>query len=67
MAPRWTDKKSVLAPADEGGGRQIEDKSTVHLGIELEVESIKGLVGVAETRLLVPALQQPLAAAGQFI
>ena len=63
-APGWTDKKSIFASAYEGGSRQIEDKSTVHLGIELEVKRIECLVGVAETRLLVSPLQQSLAAAG---
>ena len=38
-----------------------------HTRIKLKVEGIKSLVGIAETRLLVPAIQQPLAAAGQFI
>ena len=46
---------------------QIEDQIAVHLGVELEVEVVQALVGIAELRLFVASLQQPLAAAGQFI
>ena len=65
--PGGPQKQCVLAPSDPGGGGQIEDQGAVHLGIELEVEVIQVLVGVAELRLLVAPLQQPLAAAGQFV
>jgi hypothetical protein len=66
-APGWAHEQPVLATADKGGSRQIEDQGAVHLRIELEVESVQSLVGIAEACLFVPPLQQSLAAAGQFV
>ena len=66
-AARRTKKQGVFAPSDPAGGGQIEDQTAIHLGVELEVEVIQLLVGVAELRLLVAPLQQPLAAAGKFV
>jgi hypothetical protein len=45
----------------------IEDEGAVHLGVELEVEVVQSLVGIAETGLLAPPLQQALAAAAQLV
>ena len=53
--------------SDPVRGGQFEDQIAIHPGIELEVEVIQALVCIAELRLLVASLQQPLAAAGQFI
>jgi len=48
-AARWTKKKRVFAPPYPAGGGQIEDQFAIHLGVELEVEVIQLLVGIAET------------------
>jgi hypothetical protein len=63
----WAKKKRVFPPSDPCRSGQVEDQTTVHLWIELEVEVIELLVWVTELRLLVAPLQQPLAATGKFV
>ena len=46
---------------------RLEDEIAVHLGVELEVEVIQALVRVAETCLFLAPLEQPLAAAVDFV
>jgi hypothetical protein len=66
-AARWTKKQGIFALSDPVRRGQFEDQIAIHLGVELEVEVVQALVGIAELRLFVASLQQPLAAAGQFI
>ena len=66
-AARRTKKQGIFALSYPAGGGQIEDQLAIHLGVELEVEVIQLLVGVAELRLLVTPLQQSFAATVQFI
>src|ERR1035441_10200429 len=63
----WTHEQGVFPLADEGTGCQVKHQAAIHLRIEGEVEVVQLLVRVAECGLLAPAIQQSLAAAGQFV
>src|SRR5437868_12419214 len=62
-----TEKKCIVALADEATSSQIEDQAAVHFRIEGEVEVVERLVRIAKVRLLAPAFQQPITPAGEFI
>jgi len=53
--------------SDEGAGGQVEDQTTIHLLVEVEVEVIEAPLRVAELGLLGPALQQAIAATSEFV
>src|SRR5260370_34126960 len=61
------EKQCVFAFADEGACGQVEDQAAIHLGIEVEVEVVEGLLRIAEGGLLAPPLQQAGAAPGRFV
>jgi hypothetical protein len=61
------EKQCIFALADEGARGQVEDQAAIHLGIEVEVEVVQGLLRIAEGGLLAPSLQQAVAAPGQFV
>jgi hypothetical protein len=65
--PGGTEKQCVFVTGDEGTSGEIEDQAAIHLLIEVEVEVVQGLLGVAELGLLCPPLQQALATAGEFV
>ena len=65
-SPR-TEKQGIVALPDEATGGQIEDQAAVHFRVEGEVEVIESRVRIAEARLLAPAFEQPVTAAGEFI
>src|SRR6266496_56705 len=52
---------------DEGASSEIEDQAAIHLFVEVEVEVVERLLGVAELGLLFPPLQQALATTGEFV
>ena len=52
---------------DEGGGRQIENQTAIHLGIEGEVEVIEVFLWIAKLGLLAPTFQQAIAATDKFV
>src|SRR5271167_72680 len=66
-AARRPNEQGIFTSSDPAGSGQVEDKTAVHLRIELEVEVIELLVCVTELRLLVASFQEPLAAAGKFV
>src|SRR5882724_1370064 len=66
-AAGWTEKKRVFMAGDEGGGGQIEDQTAIHLLVEVEVKVVECLLGIAESRLLSPTLQQSITPASQFV
>ena len=66
-ASRRTEEQGIFALSDPVRGGQIEDQVAIHPGVELEVEVVQALVGVAELRLFVASFQKPLATAGQLI
>src|ERR1700758_912358 len=52
---------------DEGASGEIEDETAIHLLVEVEVEVIEGLLGIAELGLLFSPLQQTLTTTGEFV
>jgi len=63
----WPEKERVLALRDEAAGRQLVDDRAIHLLVEVEVESLERPIGIAEARLFVAALEQPVLATEQFV
>ena len=53
--------------SDEGAGSEIEDQAAIHFLVEVEVEVVERLLGVAELGLFFPPLQQALATPGEFV
>ena len=43
----WTEKQGIFVARDKGAGGQVEDQAAIHLLIEVEVEVVQGLLGVA--------------------
>ena len=56
----WAEKERVLALRDEAAGGELVDQRAVHLLVEIEIEGIERAIGIAEARLFVPALEQPV-------
>ena len=52
---------------DKGRGREIENQTAIHLGIESEVEVVEGFLRIAKLGLLAPAFQQTVATPGEFV
>jgi hypothetical protein len=65
--PWWPEKEGVFATADEGGGRQIEDEGAIHLLVEIEIEAVERLAGIAEAGLLVASVTEPVLSTLQFV
>jgi len=59
-APRRTKKQGIFPLSDPVRCGQFEDQVAIHPGIELEVEVVQALVGIAELRLFVASLQDRL-------
>jgi hypothetical protein len=66
-AAGWTEKQDIGVRGDEARGGELVDERAVHLAVEIEVEGVERLAGVAKARLLAPALQEPIATAGQLV
>jgi len=66
-AAGWADKKGVFVAGDEGRGRQIENQTAIHLGIEGEVEVVEVFLRIAKLSLLSPTFQQAIAASSEFV
>jgi transposase InsO family protein len=61
------EEEAVLPLGDEAAGGELEDERTVHLLVEVEVEGVERLVGIAEAGLLEPAVEQPVLAREQLV
>ena len=48
-------------------GGQIEDQAAIHLRVEIEVEVVERLVGIAEAGLFAPPFQEPVRAPRQLV
>src|SRR5260370_21372289 len=53
--------------SNEGAGGQVEDQTAIHLLVEVEVEVVESPLWVAKLGLLGSALQQTIAATGEFV
>ncbi len=61
------DEQGVLPLGDEAGGGEVVDEGAVHLLVEVEVEGVERAVGIAEAGVLVPALEEAILAAEEFV
>ena len=61
------EKERVFALADEAGGGQFVDERTIHLLVEIEIKAVERAIGIAEARLLVAAVKEPVLAALEFV
>jgi hypothetical protein len=61
------EEERVLPLGDEAAGGELEDEGPVHLLVEVELEGVEGLPGVAEAGVLDPALEQPVLALEQLV
>src|SRR5581483_544793 len=62
-----TKEQSIFPPRDESASRQIEDQAAIHLGVEVKVEIVERFLRIAKLSLLATAIEQTLAASGEFI
>ena len=62
-----SEKERVFAAVDERSGSEIEDQTSVQLGIKGEIEVVESLVRITESGELAPPVQEPVRAAGQFV
>src|SRR5262249_3403480 len=62
-----TEEEPVLPLGDEAAGGELEDEGAGHLLVEVDIEGVEGLAGVAEARVLEPALEEPVLALEQFV
>jgi hypothetical protein len=49
------------------GSRQLIDKRSIHLLVEIKIKGVERALGVTEARELVPALEQPVLPAAEFV
>jgi hypothetical protein len=64
---RRAEEESVLATVDELAGGELEEEAAIHLLVEIEVEGVEGLVGLAKPGLLDAALEEPIGADGELV
>ena len=64
---RPAEKEPVFPLGDEAAGGELEDEGPVHLRVEVEIEGVEGLAGIAKARLLEPALEEPILAFEQLV
>ncbi len=55
---RWTLKQRVFAASDEISCSQIEDQTSIHLFIEVEMEGVERFLRITKLRLLSSSLEQ---------
>jgi len=56
------EKQGILAAIDEAAGSKIEHQAAIEFGIELRIEDVERLIGIAEPGLFAAAIQQPASA-----
>jgi hypothetical protein len=64
---RWTEKKSVFVASDERSGRQIENQTSIHLFVEVEVKVVERSLRITELRLFSSSLEQSVGSAHELI
>ena len=62
-----TQEQRIFPLADERAGGQVENQAAVHLRVEVEIEVVQALFGVAERGLFAAAVEQALAAPREFV
>src|SRR5215471_18424363 len=61
------EKQGILAAIDEAAGGEIEHQAAVELWVELKIEVVERLVGIAEAGLFAATLQQPARPFGELV
>src|SRR5262249_50880472 len=61
------EKEGIRMLGDPVAGGQLEDEGAVHLPVEIEVEGVQALAGVAEAGERDPALEEPILPAGRSV
>ena len=64
---RRAEEERVLALLDEARGGQLVDERAVHLLVEVKIKGLERAVGIAEAGEFVPAREEPVFAALQFV
>ena len=60
-------EQRILAPADEGGRRQVKDERAIHLLVEIEIEAVERLASISEARQFVATFIEPVLPALQLV
>ena len=63
----WAEKERILPLGDEARGGELVDERAIHLLVEIEIKIVERAIGIAKARQLVPALEQPVLSAVQFV
>jgi hypothetical protein len=61
------EQERVFVRRDEAPGRELEDAGAIELLVELEVEGVERLAGVAEAGVGAPAVEEPILAADELV
>ena len=61
------EEEPVLPLGDEATGRELEDDGPVHLFVEVEIEGIERLAGIAEAGVLDPTFEESILALQQLV
>src|SRR5207302_5474101 len=61
------EEKHILATVDELAAGKLVDEPAVHLLVEVEIESVDGLVAVPEFRVLGATFEQPITSPRQLV
>ncbi len=59
------EEERVLVLRDEARGRELEDERAVQLLVEVEVEGVERLGGIAKARLRAPAREEAILRGGR--
>ena len=62
-----TEEERVFALGDEARGGELVDQRAIHLLVEIEIEGVERAIGIAEAGELVPALEQSVLPAPEFV
>ena len=61
------EEERVVVRGDEAAGGELEDAGAIHLLVEVEVEGVEGLAGVAEAGVGPAALEEAVLTADEFV
>ncbi len=64
---RWAEEECVFPLGDEARGGELENERAIHFLVEIEIKIVERAIGIAKPRQLVPALEQPVLSAVQFV
>ena len=62
-----SEEKRVFVLGDEAGGREVEDERAIELAIEIEIEGVERLGGIAKVRLGASPREQAILAPDELV